>query len=810
MSPPPSNDRKGRVGSESVPSLLTRVIGRDEALATLVNQVQDRRLITIVGPGGVGKSTVALALAGKLEGVFADGCVFVDLAPATDPALVPSALASVLGLSFSSDGPRGGLMHALKRKQVLLILDNCEHLADAVALLVETLLRSAPGVRVVATSREPLRAEGEWVSRLPALAFPDPASPVGAEAALAFSAVELFVERANACRQGFRLSDDDVPVVADLCRRLDGLPLALELAAARVDVFGLTELAARLDDRIRLMMKGRRTAPPRQQTLRGAMDWSLDTLSERQRLLFCAVAVFPSSFDVDATSAVLVDHQFSASDVFEELSVLAAKSLITADTSRERVSYRLLSTARAYALEKAEELRLLEGLQRRHALHALESLRRKTTESPAARVAPAVLEDIRAALKWAYGPGGDLPLAVALTVAAMPLAGSFSFHHEFRAYAARALDTLKRALPPDPMTEMRLLLALGGLSLHTEGPEAGDRYLSRAFELFDEHADLKDAMWINASDVLEGLWAVAFNAADYARNRDVAHKIIEMGGLSGSVGRSHNGERLLGMALHFSGAHAEARPYLERAFHHFASSGSWLQSNAVQMDLAVASGISLARTLWMQGEWRSSLDLLGQLLARATASQHAPTLCYTLGYLACPLALWRGDRAEATRLTGRLQQESTRHGLGLWRSWADCYASVEDSKPRSGDWNEMQREMLATLREDSGPELLERLESGFCGWCRPEVLRASAQSLLRRDGSRHEVETMLSRSLEEARAQAALFWELRTSISLAQLFYDSGETDRTRSLLDPIVARLPDDVAAVDFERARALLAEVS
>jgi DNA-binding winged helix-turn-helix (wHTH) protein len=254
----------------NLPAQLTRLIGRADAVRRIIAQVQRHRLITIVGPGGIGKTSAALAAAEALIDSHPDGVWLVDLAPVANAGLVATTLASVLGFDIRSDDPVPGLIAALEDRQLLLVLDNCEHVIEAAATLAAAILRGAAGVHILATSREPLRVEGEHVQRLPPLSSGAPSGPLGAAEALAFPAAELFVERTAERLGEFELTDEDAPVVADICRKLDGIPLAIELAAARVETFGVRGLAARLDDRFRFLTHGRRSGPPRHRTLRRA------------------------------------------------------------------------------------------------------------------------------------------------------------------------------------------------------------------------------------------------------------------------------------------------------------------------------------------------------------------------------------------------------------------------------------------------------------------------------------------------------------------------------------------------------------
>src|SRR4051794_3669988 len=291
-------------GAHNLPLAVTRMIGRDETVAALVSPLSRERLGTTVGPGGIGKPTVALAVAERVIADYEHGVWLVDLAPLGDPRLVPSTVATVLKLEVRSDDPLPWLVAFLADRRMLLVLDSCEHVVDTAAALVAEGLRRAPGVRVLATSREPLRVGGERLHRLPPLDFPAEPAGLAAAAALAFPAVRPLLRRAAASLDGFELGDADAPLVAVICRRLDGIALAIELAAGRVDAFGIGGLAALLDDRFPVLKGGRRSAPPRHRAMSAVLDWSYGLLPEGERAILRRLAVFAGDFALDSAVAV--------------------------------------------------------------------------------------------------------------------------------------------------------------------------------------------------------------------------------------------------------------------------------------------------------------------------------------------------------------------------------------------------------------------------------------------------------------------------------------------------------------------------
>jgi predicted ATPase len=306
QTPPPAIERPPTAEHvHNIPSLLTRMVGRGPVIATLASSLPSKRLVTIVGPGGIGKTTVALATAHHLKDSYSHSVCFVDLASIVDPVLISGTVASALGLATVSQDPVSRVIEFLRNKRMLMVLDDCEHVIEGAALLAEKLIAGAPGVDVIATSRESLRAKAEWVLGLAPMDLPPRGVVLTAAQAISFSAIELFVERALATLDTFELSDADASTVAEICRQLDGLPLAIELAAARVDLFGIRGLAARLNDRLGLLARGHRTAMPRHQTLRATLDWSYELLPGMEQMALRRLAVFAGAFDHPSPASTL-------------------------------------------------------------------------------------------------------------------------------------------------------------------------------------------------------------------------------------------------------------------------------------------------------------------------------------------------------------------------------------------------------------------------------------------------------------------------------------------------------------------------
>ncbi len=347
------------------PMRSTRLFGRHEVVESLRKDLERTRLLSIVGAGGIGKTAVALAVAEPLQPLMKDGAVFIDLAPLRDADLLPTAVATALGLPMQALDMQGPLCEYLRDRQMLLVLDNCEHVVDAAADCVNRILACAASVKWLVTSREPLLVQGERVRRLPGLAVPPPGLPLNATDALAYPAVQLFATRAAERLMGYTLTDCEAPLVAEICRRLDGLALAIEFAATRLDAFSVASILQQLDDRFRLHL-GRRAGPERQRTLMATLAWSYSLLSSDEARLLREVSIFAGPFDTRSAAAAA---GISMGDASEGLAQLAAKSLLVAELTATGPLWRLPDTTRSFSLEELRRSGREEAVRQAHAAY---------------------------------------------------------------------------------------------------------------------------------------------------------------------------------------------------------------------------------------------------------------------------------------------------------------------------------------------------------------------------------------------------------------------------------------------------------
>jgi predicted ATPase/DNA-binding winged helix-turn-helix (wHTH) protein len=837
--PPATASPNGAAQGDNLPALLTRIVGRDDVIAALATQLARRRFLTIVGPGGIGKTTVAVAVAGAVRASFKDGAWFVGLASLSDPELVPSALGAALGIPPSGASPVQGLSAWLRDKTALIVLDSCEHVVGTAATLAEAMLKAAPGVSILATSREPLRAEGETLHRLAALELPANSVDLTADDALGYSAIQLFHERARAAVDGFGVADADVSAVLEICRRLDGIPLALELAAARVGVFGLRDLAAHLDDRFHVLTSGRRTALPRHQTLGAALDWSYQLLPEEEQAALCQLSVFVGNFTLEAATAVADPGSF---EIVGKIANLVGKSLVSADPRGEVPQYRLLDTTRLYAFEKLKSSGQLRQVARRHAEYYLAVFANAEAESEARSqlewlvIYGRHLDNVRAALDWAFSPEGEPHIGVGLTVAVVPLWEQLSLLGECRERVERALAALEGDESATARPRMQLSRALAWSLMYGVGRarEAGPAWATtlELAERLDDRRYRLSALWSLCID--------QFNNGDLGAALQFARRHADAAAQSADPVDLMMADRLLATARHYFGDQREARQHIDRALDQLAALALEPQIVRVRFDMRISTHYFQARILWLQGFAEQALRVVDRNIEEGAIGQ-ALTFCSVLGQGACPLVFWAGDLDTAERYGAMLLDHTERHPIRLWHIWARCFIGLVVAKrddlgaglqalrgglEQAGDARFLPRfllllgELAACLGQSgevaSGLAIVEdtlaRCEARDEGWYIAELLRIRGELILLQGtaDAAAVAEQHFRRALDLARRQDALFWELRTATSLARLLLEWHRTEEMCALLGPVYGRFTEGFTTADLQRAKNLLEQLA
>jgi predicted ATPase/DNA-binding winged helix-turn-helix (wHTH) protein len=826
----------------NVPESVSELIGRDKELADVLDLVEAHRLVSLNGAGGIGKTRLALAAARRLLPEFADGIWKVEFSGLAGPDLVPATVAAAIGLQ-----PGGGeispqlVSQALAHRRLLLILDTCEHVIDAAAAMAEALLQAGPGVRIIATSREPLRAEGERIYQVPPLTLP--AEEV--EDPWRFGAVQLFVTRSRA--SGAHVSEDHhtAPVIAGICRRLDGVPLAIELAAGLAPTLGIETLAGRLEDIFDLLTGGRRTALPRHQTLRATFDWSYELLIEPERVVLLSLAVFAGAFDLAAASTVAASSEIPSPRVVRWLSALVAKSLVVAEIEGAHARYRLLDTTRAYALEKLHQSGERERLLRRHAeyyRHLFEQAEVEWETRPALewlRDYGWCIDNLRAALDWAFSPAGDASIGVALTAAAIPLWTHLSLLSEFRGRAEQAFAARKNGDGGDPHAEMKLYIALTGSSFWSSAdawPRIVDRELgvlwTKALEVGESLDDVDyqlRALWgLNVFHIGMGDFQIALEMGQRFR------------GLATKQRRRNDeliGVWMVGNAQHMLGDHASARRNIEQVLANFILPDlRFHYIKRFSVDQRLAARIYHARILWFQGFPDEAVRIVKETVHEAIELNHAVSLCYTLDFAACPIMLWVGDDTATEQYIAMLADYSARYALPLWSTLSRAFQALllirrgdfgSGIEPLRVDWdnfgtrpgwialfflNELAAGFATAGQTAEGLAAIEqaiaRAERTDVRWAFPESLRIKGELLLSQGatGAENAAEDHFRQALDWARRQGALSLELRAATSFARLLRDQGSAAEAKTLLQPVCDRFTEGFATADMNTARALL----
>jgi predicted ATPase/class 3 adenylate cyclase len=565
--------------AHNLPAQLTSFVGREREMAEVRRLLRSTRLLTLTGAGGCGKTRLALQVAADLLEQYADGVWLVELAALADPALVPQTVAAALGVR---EQPGRSLTETLsgylRRKSLLLLLDNCEHLLAACSHLAESLLRSCPNLRILASSREGLGIAGETAYRVPSLSLPDLQRLPSVDALTQFEAVRLFVERAGAALPSFALNDGNAPAVASVCRRLDGIPLAIELAAARVKALPVEKIAERLDDRFRLLTGGSRTALPRQQTLRALIDWSYDLLSEAERALLRRLSVFAGGWTLEAAEVVCADDEPTSDrpttkaqplvvgrdDVLEVLTQLVDRSLVqyeepdTREAGGGEARYRLLETVRQYGRDRLLESGEAEGIRWQHARLFL-ALAEKRGDPGLAVPAELAREhdNLRAALEW-FESQQDGSFALRLTDALGSLWLGRGHLAEGREYLARVLSRVDTA---EPTAARARALDLAGMLAGASGDYGPEQQLHE--ECLAIYRALGDRLGIAGS--LQNLAYAARNVGDYTRARALTEQSLEVAAETGDKGLLVYVLSFGGYIIVEQGDHAVARTHLERS-----------------------------------------------------------------------------------------------------------------------------------------------------------------------------------------------------------------------------------------------------
>lgn len=819
-----ATDRRSLV--RNLPAPLVRIVGREVEIDELSRLVQEQRIVSVVAPGGIGKSTVAAAVAHGLRGYFRDDVRYVDFTLLDDEANVLPAVASVVG--FSPTEPVNRLAAFLEQRHLLLLFDGCEHVIGSVASLVRELTSSTGGAHVLLTSREPLRIEGERIRRLAALACPPDAPGTGHHEALGFPAFQLFVERATTAGAPLTSSDEEARAIARMCRHLDGIPLAIEIVAGKVEAYGVLGTAGLLETRYALLWRGRRTAVTRHQTLSAMLDWSFNLLSEMERKVLPRLSILTGALPFDLVHAVASAHDDDPDDVLDALASLVEKSLVAVDSSRTTALYHLLDTTRAYAqrkLDAAEE----HAAWTRLATYLLRPLAGDPSEAPSPIAGPGALACMRASLTWAFSSAGDRALAVALAELAGPFFMEQSLLRDAERWARAGLSVLTH----DEMgtrREMNLqtTLALAVFSLTSGNTLAGYSALTHALKL----AKQLDDGWLQ----IRLLAALSIFESRVAKHRES----LEIAEEAAAVAQRMGDQEAIVLADWLKGRTENALGYPDRAERHCRSALGILQLSKklspahFGFDHRLSAVVTVARVLWLLGRADDARVVARRAIKDALDLGQPVNVALGLGYTST-IFLWRGDFDEAEETIERAMAFTHRHGpdfffrlvgpalladVRVQRGTAVITALTDAMSALAAEGHLIWQTEFSTSAADAlaslgrVDEALALIDGAIAStvpnegsYDLAEMLRVKSLVLLKKPNPDFAAaEGLLLQSLAYAHERGALAWELRAAMALAGLRRAQGHDAGARELVAVTYRRFTQGADTQDLRAAQNFL----
>jgi predicted ATPase len=821
----------------SFPPPLLRIIGRDQTIADISDRVLGNRFVTLVGTGGIGKTSVAVAVGHKLMSHFSGNVAFIDFGSILDPKLVPDLLSSSLGLTNYGADAASSLLSRLDGERFLLVLDNCEHVVESAADLAEKLFLGAPNIYVLATSREPLRAEGEQVYRIEPLESPSSKAQLTASETVKFSAVQLFIERATASGMVLDLSDASASTIAKICRRLDGVALAIEVAASRAHAHGIDNTAELIENRFKLQWRGRRTALPRHQTLHSLVDWSYSRLDVHEQWLLRQLSIFVGPFDLEAAISLPTELEEEQARIAETLASLVDKSLVATVRDRAPFGYRLFESTRTYGLVKLVESSESDAVARRHALfysQKMESLGKDSQSFPRDRQSNKALDylsNVRSALQWCFSENGDATLGIRLAAAAVPHLIHLSLFPECMHWSEQAI----LRLPDDcrgTETEMDLQesFAISLMTAKGSGEEvlsAVTRGLALAEKRNDDQRRLRMLVGLNIVLMRMGDFPASLAMGEKCRLHAIA--IDDTAALIMS-------ELMVATACHLCGNQLEAHLHCDAGIK-LAELHPGLTSEYFGYDHEVRGLVTFSRVLWLRGSPDKAIQVADQAIRLAEERDQPTTICITFIYLA-QVFLWCGQVEAATRLADKLIDVATRHLMHAYRAVGvgvkgQCLISsgqaglgleliddalrilgLEQHHAQTTTFLTAKAEALldlglpesASIAIDQAENRAELVGNTFD---MPQILKVKASVMVAMADPK-KAENLLRKSISNAKAQSSNSWGLRSTVSLAGLLSADNRRIEAYELLSAKFGAFTEGFGTADLIEAKAALDQLA
>jgi predicted ATPase len=821
--------------ARSLPTPST-LIGREREIAGLGRTLDRMGLVTLVGPGGVGKTSLVIAVANARQADFPDGVHFIDLSATNDSAAVPHLVATALGVRGDPADLISAVVRRLRDRRLLIVLDNCEHVLHGVATIAARITEARVSSCLLATSREPLGINGETLQRVEPLAIPHRADVRTASEAMAYPSVELFALRAFETAD-YRLIDCDAYAVASLCRALDGLPLAIEIAAAKLGQFSPPELLNSVGHHLSELRNDNEATHSRHRTLWAMLDWSYHLLSATETTIFRLLSVFAGSFEWPDAAGMASLVQYDPHETTVALGGLASKSLISVEVDGNQLRYRLLETVRCYAAERLAKDPLAQDAQRRHAQLGLAVFEKSEAEWAWVdnRVwrgrYEARIGDLRKALDWCFGDGGDASLGVDLAASAIRLWNEQSSIFEQLFQVERALSHCASITDTPRRTAALASSRAWCMSLIGELHGGTDDAWETALNYAEGSGDLGQHLSVMCGHAQFLIWTGRLEQAV-----DILDNAVRLAVRCGDRARLFDAECLHALAEMHLGKLLEVRPKLERLAEDLTNQSPSRIAH-YQLESYLGINITLSFTTWLTGQPARSLAMAEEMLLKTGQSDQLWAHSTILAAVAMPLTMWTGDIGALDRYSAMLGEDLDRENIAVWKPINRFYASV--IRNARGDINavdEMRSSIDVVIGEQSvlrvpmllgvlAGALLERgrpadaddaVEAALKlqrrtkeNWCLPELLRIKAQ-IMAALGERDRAGAILARARENAIVIGARSLELRIVNDITELAVSDGSSRETAELLLPLYMSFEEQNATVDLRNSARLLSTIT
>jgi predicted ATPase/DNA-binding winged helix-turn-helix (wHTH) protein len=827
LSSPTSEDVK-RSSIYRLPTRLKRMIGRNDVLAAIRMKLSEQKFVTIVGPGGIGKTTVAVAVAHEMSTVFNSQVYFVDLGALGDTSLVAPAVAAALGISVQTNNVVPALIDRLQEGPTLIILDCCEQLIDGASAIAEQLIHHVPALHLLATSREAMRVEGEHVYELCALACPPADSNLSAQDVMLYPSVQLLVDRVRVLKGNFELTNADASIAARICRRLDGIPLAIELAAGRIGIFGLSKTAALLDERLNLSWVGRRTALPRHQTLNATLEWSYGLLGEEEKRVLGKLSVLAGGFTFEAAVAVVADNTIDEANVSDCVWELRSKSMIAARGQEERL--RLLDTTLAFASRRLAESGEENECRRRHALYFCDLFKQGAAlELPEKiKVLERELDNLRAALNWSFSTDGDSKIGVELAAVSAGTWMAIGLLTECREWMTKAIGRLEDA-NAGPRQELAIRSALASCMMFTDGMTEESYASWEKTRLLAERLDDTECQL----DSLLVLWAHQIRLPNYAGATELADRCGDVAAGSGNRGAIATANYMRGVTYHHSGRILQAEPYFELSLHRDDESSRQSLIKRFGYDRKVDALAVLANLAWLRGCPDQARRLNLTSIAEARQLDHAVPLCVALAWASFNMYVTSPNDPGTEVLANELTDHAAKYavdsyyGFGLSMqalcrarrsegeaACATLYRGLEKlsmARYRVFNWilqAEFARCAAVAGRARQGLAVFEqaKIDLDEIHWCAPELRRIRGELALANGEGLELGRQYFIGAFELSEKQASLSWALRAATSLVIAEKSAGRKEAAWRTLQSTYAKFREGLETDDLLLAKQVL----